>query len=121
MPRGFSSEQAPASPGTRRLVDVCYDVGEGDVGAFGMALAQVTVWGIAHYEKRDAFLEAEVLHLDDVRVVKMSDELGPTQEVLLFLRVKKVDLEDFDRVIGVQVDMLTQVDIGEAARVERGV
>src|SRR6266568_2674211 len=77
--------------------------------------------GIAHYEKRDAFLEAEVLHLDDVRVVKMSDELGPTQEVLLFLRVKKVDLEDFDRVIGVQVDMLTQVDIGEAARVERGV
>jgi len=91
------------------------------VGAFRMALAQVTVWGIAHHEKRDAFLEAEVLHLDDVRVVKMSDELGLTQEVLLFLRVKKVDLEDFDRVIGVQVDMLTQVDIGEAARVERGV
>src|SRR5260370_3407851 len=48
----------------------------------------------------------------------MSDELGLTQEVLLFLRVKKVDLEDFDRVRGVQVDMLAQVDIGETTGVK---
>jgi len=104
--------------GTRRLVDVCYDAGEGDVGAFVMALAQVTMRGVAHHEERDALSEAEVLHLDDVRVVKMSDELGLTQEVLLFLRVKKVDLEDFDRVRGVQVDMLAQVDIGEATGIK---
>src|SRR5258708_13654432 len=48
----------------------------------------------------------------------MSDELGLTQEVLLFLRVKKVDLEDFDRVRGVQADMLAQVDIGETTGVK---
>src|SRR5260370_25613338 len=83
-----------------------------------MALSQVTMRGIAHHEERAAAEEAEVLHLDDVRVVKMSDEMGITQEVLLFLRVKKVDLEDFDRVRGVQVDMLAQVDIGETTGVK---
>jgi hypothetical protein len=74
--------------------------------------------GVAHHEERDALSEAEVLHLDDVWVVKMSDELGLAQEVLLFFRVKKVALEDFDRVRGVQVDMLAQVNIGEATGVQ---
>jgi hypothetical protein len=79
-----------------------------------MPLPQGAVKRIVHGEKWRTLLHGKVVDAHNVRVVQASEQLRLGEEgfnVLLFQQ----RMQDFERGTTFQIDMLTQIDLGEAA------
>src|SRR6266699_2770315 len=100
--------------GRRSLLDVRNKDGGGQYNPFRVALAQGAIGGIVHDEKRNAVLHAKVEDADDVGVDEAGDGAGFIAE-LLHTAADQAHLKHFDGCLGIQVNMLAEVDVGEPA------
>src|SRR5713226_8011704 len=76
-------------------------------------MTQRTAWGIIHHQKGGRALDGELTHAHNIRMGQLGNGLGFSQEELLILLVEH-GMENFDRGIASQVEMLSQVDFRKA-------
>src|SRR6266852_3963894 len=101
--------------GVGDLLDVGDNRRKGQDCPFGIALAQRATCGVAHDEERGVIDDIKVEDAHDVRVFEMSDSLSLFLEVLDFLSAGESGVKDFDGGMGVQAQVLAQVDFRETA------
>ncbi len=78
-----------------------------------MPCAQRAAWGKAHHQVRGASLHIVVEHAHDMGMLKTSDRLGLAAKCVDFL-TGEGGTQDLDGSEGSQVQVLTEVDLGEA-------
>ena len=82
--------------------------------AFGVQLAQGPIGCIVHHQKRRGAFHTKVQHTYDMRMDQVSNGAGFATK-LLDLPASQLSMQHFDGCLGLQIDMLTQVHLGEAS------
>src|SRR5882724_5469668 len=88
-------------------------MGEREACAAGVACAQRAIGSIAQHQEGSFFMDAVVEDAHDIRVIEASNRFGFVEEVLEGI-VGKLDAQNLNRILVLEIDMLAQIDIGKA-------
>jgi hypothetical protein len=80
--------------------------------AYQVALAQGATRGIVHNEKGDTIFYGEIVDTDNMGMDETSKRTCLSVE-LLFLLTRELGMQDFDGCLGVEVQVLPQVDFSD--------
>src|SRR5579885_2867144 len=94
------------------------DCGQGQGYSPGVSLAQGTVGSKVHDQERRLLLYTKVQHADDIGM-DQPYQVARFLEKFVHIIASQLAVQDFDRGLRAQVNMLAQVDLGEAAFAEQ--
>lgn len=104
--------------GFGHLLDVGQKRGQGKARPSGIASAQGAVGGVLHDQIGQAVLHAKVQHAHDMRMFESGDgaRLGEKVGQIIF---PQAGMQDFDGGLALEMEMLGEVDLCEAAFAEQ--